>query len=143
MKDKLDDMWARQHEFQTLLGTLDRVTDEDTLVEHVKDNVLAAYAELTELLNECDWKAWARGKRTVRAQAMLSEAVDVWCFLCNIMLGLGVKPDEFYQKYQDKMAVNFSRQEAGYSHGWNKCSGCGRALDDSAVECTDQLCAFE
>lgn len=115
------------------------LTDEQK-VEWIRWNVLALEDELHEALAEVGWKPWAKSKH-VNRDAYVSELVDAFHFLMNLMLVVGCSADEFLDKYFQKRGINAARQAAGYDGVSGKCQGCKRALDDPAVTCTDQGCA--
>ena len=97
-------------------------TDPPTLegverAEYVRWNVLAAVDELTEFLNEVQWKPWAKAQGAIfDRSAAVEELVDVMHFIANLLCTLGVDGDELSARYLEKMGVNARRQEDGYAH---------------------------
>lgn len=109
------------------------------LMAYVRDNALALADEIHEALNETGWKPWATSNH-MHVTAYLGELIDAWHFLMNLMLATGIAPsvlaDRVYEGYMMKQARNAKRQADGYDGVAGKCPGCGRALDDAAVLCT-------
>ena len=85
--------------------------------DYVRWNVLAAVDELTEFLNEVQWKPWAKAQGAVFDRgAAVGEIVDVMHFIANLLCTLGVTGEELTNAYLEKMGVNKQRQEDGYEH---------------------------
>jgi dimeric dUTPase (all-alpha-NTP-PPase superfamily) len=114
--------------------------DGEQKLEWVRWNVLALEDELHELLAETGWKPWAKS-RHINRDAYISELVDAFHFMMNLMLVVDCTAEEFLEKYFEKRGINAKRQEEGYDGVSNKCHKCKRALDDKAVQCTEELCA--
>lgn len=111
-------------------------------MEWVRWNVLALQDELHEALAETGWKPWAKSKH-INRDAYVSELVDAFHFLMNLMLVVNCDADEFLAKYFEKRGINIERQAAGYDGVTGKCPDCKRALDDKAVTCTEAGCRVE
>lgn len=109
-------------------------------LEWIRWNMLALMDELHEALAETGWKPWAKSKHIER-NAYVSELVDAFHFLMNLMLVVDCSADEFLAKYFEKRDVNVARQAEGYDGVTGKCQKCKRALDDAAVACTVESCA--
>lgn len=92
---------------------LDHMTVEDRAM-WIKENVLAAVDELTEILHEISWKFWAHDDTFVNRDGVLKEAVDLAHFLGNIVASLGVTDAEWERAYQTKQFENARRQREGY-----------------------------
>ena len=108
-------------------------------VDWIRWNVLALEDELHEALAETGWKPWATSKH-INREAYVSELVDAFHFLMNLMLVVDCSADEFLEKYFEKRGLNAKRQVDVYDGVAGKCSVCHRALDDVAVECTETIC---
>jgi hypothetical protein len=80
----------------------------------VKENVLPAIVELTELLSEVSWKYWAHDAPFVNRLEVIREAVDVMHFVGNILVAMDVTDDEWEREYMAKQAENRRRQREGY-----------------------------
>lgn len=95
----------------------------------IKDMTLALTDELHELLAEVGWKPWA-SSRHVNTQAAQGELIDALHFFLNLALALDLDGFQIMEKYYAKHKKNQQRQEEGYDGVSQKCSFCGRALDD-------------
>lgn len=137
----LQDALNAQHQLQIRSFGQDpkQLTDEQKL-EWIRWNVLALEDELHEALAETGWKPWAKSKHVSR-EAFVSELVDAFHFLMNLMLVVDCDADEFLDKYFEKRGLNEKRQAAGYDGVTGKCPQCKRALDDVAVTCTEAGCS--
>lgn len=136
MQEALD----AQHKLQIdSFGNDPKSLTDDQKVEWIRWNVLALEDELHEALQEVGWKPWAKSKH-VNRDAYISELVDAFHFLMNLMLVVDCSADEFLDKYFEKRKVNQKRQAEGYDGVSNKCARCHRALDDAAVNCTSEEC---
>jgi dimeric dUTPase (all-alpha-NTP-PPase superfamily) len=111
-------------------------------IEFIRWNILAAEDELHEALQETSWKPWQTATYFKR-DAFVSELVDVFHFLMNMMLVADCEADEFLQKYAEKRSINAQRQEDGYDGVSTKCRMCKRATDDPAVNCTTTACEWD
>lgn len=130
-----------QHELQIKSFGLDpKGLDDEQKLEWIRWNMLALMDELHEALAETGWKPWAKSKHVAR-DAYVSELVDAFHFLMNLMLVVDCDADEFLAKYFEKRGINAARQAAGYDGVTGKCPDCKRALDDVAVTCTEAGCA--
>ena len=120
-------------------GTDPRLLDDVQKTEWIRWNVLALEDELHEALAETGWKPWATSNH-INRDAFVSELVDAFHFLMNLMLVVGCDADEFLAKYGEKRGINAKRQADGYDGVSTKCPKCKRALDDPAVGCTETFC---
>ena len=71
--------------------------------------VLAMISELSEVLDEVNFKWW-KNKRTVNTEALQDELVDVLHFFVSMCLRAGMTPQEMYDIYMEKNRENFNRQ---------------------------------
>ena len=114
-------------------------------IQYVHWNHIALTAEFTELIDEFAWKPWSADyARSVPDRTRVAgEVADILCFLTNIARAAGLDGEEVLAAWDEKIARNRDRQEAGYdvSDGTWKCRECGAALDDNGVLCTEMRCA--
>lgn len=143
LTDRLAHIMAEQYALQQRLGNdYEKMTLEER-INHIKEMVLAATAELHEALDETGWKSWATS-RHINEEAAFGELRDAWQFLTNAMFAVTLdEPDalaqRFYDAMFDKLAVNYDRIERGYDGIADKCPACRRALDEvnvREVSCT-------
>ena len=67
-----------------------------------------------ELIDSVPWKWWAKYQKFDEQNAKV-EVVDLFHFLVSLAQTLGMTPDDVYQAYLKKNAVNHLRQESGYA----------------------------
>jgi dUTPase-like protein len=110
-------------------------------IAYVKDMYIALVQEAGEALNETTWKPWAtEAVPAIHTLELITELTDIWCFVMNMWFAAmpDATPEQIaealFQSHHTKVKVNHQRQNEGYD-GTNKCSGCGRAFDDSSVRC--------
>jgi dimeric dUTPase (all-alpha-NTP-PPase superfamily) len=134
----LQEMLDDQLELQKVMPPFpSRATSDDpqTTCEFIKDNVLAAVAELIELMEETGWKFWSSSWHVNVDQAR-AEWIDAWHFMMNIGNKLGMDEELIQAMYNAKRDINRQRQLVGYDGVSTKCPKCKRALDDPATKCT-------
>ena len=110
------------------------IEDPEEKIDFIVYHKTALEAELQEALDEVGWKPWATS-RHINRDAFLGELVDAFHFWMNLCLVVNASADEIGALYVAKRNKNIARQQAGYDGVSDKCGGCGRALDDTAVEC--------
>lgn len=106
-EDKLDTIFA----LQTTLNE-DIVQNrhlEFSYEEWMHKNILATMDELTELLNELNYKWWKNPKPIDQA-AVQEELVDVLHFFVSMCLRSGMTAEDLYRGYIAKNQENFDRQ---------------------------------
>lgn len=137
----LEIIFDRQYDLQVKSFNVDPAKlDPEARIQFIKDMTLALTDEMHEMLAEIGWKPWAKS-RHINREAVAGELIDALHFWVNICIAVGLYPDEIKRLYLAKAAINAKRQEDGYDGVSTKCSGCGRALDDAAVNCTKDQCA--
>jgi hypothetical protein len=83
-------------------------------VESIKWNVLAAQAELAEVLGEVCWKPWATYDEGVvfkDRDKYVEELVDALHFIANLLILARVNDTELSRRFAEKQAVNAARQQ--------------------------------
>lgn len=106
------------------------------LAEYIRWNTLAAHAELTEALDEVDWKPWTVTEDGIRNRdAFVGELVDVLHFVANMLVAAKCTDAELSLKYALKQQKNRERMASKTYDGKNKCPVCQRAFDDPATRC--------
>lgn len=101
----VSDTWLlRTKELQHQLGNEVPFTGRD-LTQFLKDMVLAAHVELSEALQEVDWKPWKGGTGEVDRAKFVEEMVDVLHFCANILVAVGVTDAEIQEAYPAKTRV--------------------------------------
>ncbi len=69
--------------------------------------------EAVELQRTTNWKWWKKPTEFNQAEAR-EELVDIWHFLVQASLELGLTPDDILKEYQRKNEINRQRQKDGY-----------------------------
>lgn len=106
-EDKLDTIFALQ---TTLNEDIVRNRHlEFSYEEWMHKNILATMDELTELLNELNYKWWKNPKPIDQA-AVQEELVDVLHFFVSMCLRSGMTAEDLYRGYIAKNQENFDRQ---------------------------------
>lgn len=89
--------------------------ENNDFAEYIRWNVLAAQVELSEFVQELEWKPWrhdnGRPDDEARARAV-EELVDVLHFVANLLVALRVGGRELTRAYQAKQQTNRDRQAA-------------------------------
>lgn len=130
MTDRLQQMLDMQRELQRRINGYDiEEQSTETRIANIMLNTFCVGNELHEMMDEMGWKPWATSRHLNHEMAK-KELVDVWHFLMNIMLHLGMDGDELYRLYRAKNVVNHARQDNGYDGVTNKCPNCHRDLDE-------------
>lgn len=106
--DKLDVIFKLQESLDSDIiknRNLENITKE----EWIQKEVLAIISELSELLNEVNFKWWKNPKE-VNYQNVKEELVDVLHFFISSCLKAGMTSEELYDLYIKKNEENFKRQ---------------------------------
>ena len=105
--DKLDTIFQMQKQLDDDIVRL-RGLDYPMDVWMQKE-VLAMVSELSEVLDEVNFKWW-KNPKDVDADALKNELVDVLHFFTSMCLKSGMAADELFARYQAKNKENFDRQ---------------------------------
>lgn len=105
--DKLE----RIFEMQNLLDTdiREKRNLEFSKEEWMQKEVLAMLSELSEVLDEVNFKWW-KNKKPVNDEALQGELVDILHFFVSMCLHAGLSAETLYEKYMLKNKENFDRQ---------------------------------
>jgi len=88
--------------------------DEAQKAQWILNYCRAMNQELAELTDSVPWKWWAKYQKFDEQNARV-EVVDLFHFLISAAQVLGMSADDVYQAYLKKNAVNFKRQDTGYT----------------------------
>lgn len=86
-----------------------RGLNDISMEEWLQRETLAMISELSELIDEVNFKWWKNHKE-VNLNAVKSELVDVLHFFVSMCLKTGMSASELYGLYVDKNKENFDRQ---------------------------------
>jgi len=78
--------------------------------EWIQKEVLAMISELSEVLDEVNFKWW-KNKQEINDKQLKEEIVDLLHFLISMALKAGMSSDEIFNIYMEKNAENIKRQE--------------------------------
>ena len=105
--DKLDEIFKMQ---KALNGYIIENRHLDfSMEEWIQKGSLALIDEITELLNEVNYKWWKNPKQIDEA-AVKEAIVDMLHFFVSICLYAGMTSDELYKIYIEKNKENYDRQ---------------------------------
>lgn len=113
--DKLEEMFKMQHELNArILGS-----NADQLMRENKTEWLLKYSralqqEVSELIDCVPWKWWAHYQKEDVEHAKV-ELIDIIHFVISLAQTLGMSAEDVFNIYMKKNAVNFHRQDTGYT----------------------------
>ena len=110
MKDKLEEIFSLQMGLTKMMN-LDRYPDD--VEGRVASLCTAMIHEAVELQRTTNWKWWKKPMEFNKAEAR-EEMIDIWHFLVQASLELGLTPDDILNEYQRKNEINRQRQKNGY-----------------------------
>jgi dimeric dUTPase (all-alpha-NTP-PPase superfamily) len=106
MADRLEEIFSRQLRLIEMYSSKDRGSN-------LSLTILALIVELSEVLQQTNWKPWKRAGAINRA-AILEEMADAFHFFVQTCIMLDVSPSDLHDSYFGKARVNEQRQEEGY-----------------------------
>ena len=110
MEDRLDSIFSMQKGLENMMN-LDRYP-KDTEGK-VSALCTAIMHEAVELQRTTNWKWWKKPTEFNKAEAREALA-DIWHFLIQASLELGLTPEDILKEYQRKNEINRQRQKDGY-----------------------------
>lgn len=112
--DQLRELWQMQMALNQRIGVNmeDMSTEEKT--RWILNYTRAMTQEIAELNDSVPWKWWAKYQKFDEQNARV-EVVDLFHFLISLAQVLGMSADDVFNAYIKKNAVNFKRQESGYT----------------------------
>tara|TARA_Y100000310_G_scaffold293474_1_gene323078 strand:+ start:507 stop:839 length:333 start_codon:yes stop_codon:yes gene_type:complete len=110
MQDKLEEIFSLQSGLTEMMD-LGRYPDDTE--GRVSALCTAMIHEAVELQRTTNWKWWKKPTEFNQAEAR-EELVDIWHFLVQASLELGLTPDDILKEYQRKNEINRQRQKDGY-----------------------------
>ncbi|MDD4291161.1 MAG: dUTPase [Clostridia bacterium] len=109
----MDDMLRTIFEEQGKLDdyiTQKRNLDKGDMSEWVQRILLAMLSEMSELLDEVNYKWWKNPKK-IDEDKVKEECVDVLHFFVSLCRTVGLTADEVFERYLAKNQRNFDRQD--------------------------------
>jgi dimeric dUTPase (all-alpha-NTP-PPase superfamily) len=107
--DKLERIFELQNAFDTSLEKL-RGLEGITTEQWIQKETLAMMSELSELIDEVNFKWW-KNPKPLDHGAIKEELVDILHFFVSMCLKVGMDADELYRLYTVKNKENFNRQQ--------------------------------
>ena len=105
--DKLDVIFAMQKSLDDDIAT--RRGLAFSREEWLQKGVLAMLSELSEVLDEVNFKWW-KNPAPVNDDALKGEMIDVLHFFISMCIRSGMSADELFERYREKNKENFDRQ---------------------------------
>lgn len=105
--DKLDKIFYMQSLFDN--EVMERRQLNFSVEEWIQKEVLAIVSELSEVLDEVNYKWW-KNKKQLDVDALKEELIDVLHFFVGMCLRVGMSADELLEIYMKKNKENFDRQ---------------------------------
>ena len=109
-KDRLDSIFALQKGLTDMMN-LDRYP-KDTEGK-VAALCTAIIHEAVELQRTTNWKWWKKPVSFNKDEAK-EELIDIWHFVIQASLELGLTPEDILGEYKKKNEINRERQKSGY-----------------------------
>lgn len=106
--DKLDVIFEMQKSLDDDIikrRKLDSISRE----EWIQKEILAIISELSEVMDEVNFKWWKNPKE-VNEAALKEEMIDVLHFFVSMCIKAGLTSDELFELYKAKNKENFDRQ---------------------------------
>ena len=109
-KDILKSIFALQ---KGLADMMDLSRYPDCTEERVSVLCTAIIHEAVELQMTTNWKWWKKPTEFDEKHAR-EELIDIWHFVVQVSLELGLSPEDILNEYKRKNKINRQRQENGY-----------------------------
>ncbi|MCL1944486.1 MAG: dUTPase [Firmicutes bacterium] len=107
-KDKLQQIFERQLEFDTFVHDLRKNHDKD-MDTRLQKLAMALMVETVEMVTETNYKWW-KNPKDINKEAIQEELVDILHFFVSMCLATGMDSDQLYNLYMKKNEENFDRQ---------------------------------
>ena len=109
-KDHLNSIFDLQKDFTNMMN-LDRYpNDPERRVAALCTAIIHEAVELQRLTN---WKWWKKPVPFNKDEAK-EELIDIWHFVVQASLELGLTPEDILEEYRRKNKINRKRQKNGY-----------------------------
>jgi dimeric dUTPase (all-alpha-NTP-PPase superfamily) len=113
-RDKLDEIFRMQRALNLRIGVDTAAMTPAQRQEWVLNYCRAMSQEIAELTDCVPWKWWAKYQK-FEVQNARVEIVDLLHFLVSLAQVMELTPDDIFEAYSKKHAVNLARQESGYA----------------------------
>lgn len=112
--DQFAEIFRMQKALNERIGVQTEGMSQEEKTKWLLNYSRAMSQELAELVDSVPWKWWAKYQKFDEQNARV-EVVDLFHFLVSMAQVLGMSAEDVYQAYLKKNAVNFKRQETGYT----------------------------
>ena len=110
LDDRLETIFSLQKGLADMMN-LDRYPDG--IEGRVSALSTAIIHEAVELQRTTGWKWWKK-PTSFNFDEAREELIDIWHFVVQASLELGLKPDDILNEYKKKNQINRDRQKNGY-----------------------------
>jgi dimeric dUTPase (all-alpha-NTP-PPase superfamily) len=110
LMDTLDTIFSIQKELASMMDLSRYPTSMEERVSAISTAIIHEAVELQRLTS---WKWWKKPTPFSREDAK-EELIDIWHFVVQASIELGMTPADILQEYQKKNQVNRNRQMSGY-----------------------------
>ncbi|HEY8389590.1 MAG TPA: dUTPase [Clostridia bacterium] len=108
--DKLEHIFEMQQKLNDYILKNHNLENKYTPDVWIQKNILALISELSEVLDEVNFKWWKNSK-PIDNSALKEELVDVLHFFVSMCLQAGMTAQELYEIYLSKNEENIKRQD--------------------------------
>jgi dimeric dUTPase (all-alpha-NTP-PPase superfamily) len=108
--DKLDIIFEKQLELQVFLDEIKNYPPSEIVQEKIDKTILCIIDELFELLRGTNYKYW-RINKNINIDYLKKEYIDIFKFVLNLGLHLGITSDELFNEFNRKTKLNYFRLE--------------------------------
>ncbi len=112
--DQLRELWQMQKALNERIGVNMEGMSTEEKTRWILNYTRAMTQEIAELNDSVPWKWWAKYQKFDEQNARV-EVVDLFHFLISLAQVLGMSADDVFDAYIKKNAVNFKRQDSGYT----------------------------
>jgi len=112
--DQLHELFRMQKALNERIGVQTEGMSVEDKTKWLLNYCRAMSQEIAELTDSVPWKWWAKYQKFDEQNARV-EVVDLFHFLISLAQVLGMSADDVFNAYIQKNAVNFKRQESGYT----------------------------
>jgi dimeric dUTPase (all-alpha-NTP-PPase superfamily) len=108
--DTLDTIFSIQKELASMIDLSRYPTSTEGRISALSTAIIHEAVELQRLTS---WKWW-KEPTPFDSQAAKEELIDIWHFVVQASIELGMSPAEVLEEYMKKNQVNRNRQTSGY-----------------------------
>jgi dimeric dUTPase (all-alpha-NTP-PPase superfamily) len=108
--DKLDSIFSIQKELASMMDLSRYPTTMDGRVSALSTAIIHEAIELQRLTS---WKWWKK-PTPFDSKAAKEELIDIWHFVIQASIELGMTPSDVVNEYRKKNKLNRERQASGY-----------------------------